>query len=227
MLWPRAPKWALGPVGIAVLGCVRFLPRAHQWFVGLSLFQMLVWPYDPVLRFYVPLIPFFAAAAASGAARLGHRLRISAPTGLLAVPVALMFWGGEFQQAYLMHHFRAMNAQMAPVVEWIRTQTAEDATFATYRDARLYFDTGRRAEAMEISIWQEREQPGSSLRRVYGMAAWARTRGHRYILLAPDDYLLPDWQWRQLRDELGRQAGLAFEAGGAAVFDLTRLPERR
>lgn len=227
ILWPEAPKWALGPLGIAVLGCLRFLPRAHQWFVGLSILQMLVWPYEPVLRFYVPLVPFLAAAAASGAARLGRRLRMSAPAGLLAVPVALLFWGEEFQQAYLMHHYRARNAQMAPVVEWIRTRTPADATFATYRDARLYFDTGRRAEAVESSFWQEREQPGSSLRRVFGVATWARARGHRYILLAPDDYLLPDWQWQQLKEELGRQSVIAFEAGGAFVFDLTRAPAGR
>lgn len=226
LLWAGAPLWLLAACGAAALACLGALPRLYRMFVAFWSLVLIAWHGDPVPRFLLPAVPLLAAAAALRLAGLARRWRIPLPAWAVAVPCALFLLGEEFQQAYLVHHYRERLARLQPVYDWIRVHTPPEAAFSAYLDARLYFSTGRRADAVQCSIREEREKPGSSVRRILSLVEWSRKRGHRYVLVAPDDYLLPEKEWHELESRVRRNAAVVLETDGVLLADLSLPPLR-
>lgn len=212
-------NWIRAGLGVLTVASVLALPRIYRMYVGASLALLILWPWNPFPRFFVPVLPFAAAGVCCVLARLGGRYRISVPAGLVAFWLALMLVAGEAQQAYLIHAYRGRNAGLAPVYDWIRDHTPPDAAFAAFRDARLFLLTGRRAECLYFSARDELDSPGASVARLMSLPEWSRRRGLRFAVLAPGDYGMSEAEWEQLKAKLHHEAAPVFQFQGVIVFD--------
>ncbi|MCX7603851.1 MAG: hypothetical protein N2036_07230 [Bryobacteraceae bacterium] len=206
---------------------VRGLPRVQVLFLLLSFCQIIVWPWNPFNRLFLPLLPLLAAGAAAGIARWSRRRRLFCPSWVLGCLFTAALIRTEMHQLWIVRDYYQRNAQLAPAYDWIRKNVAPEETVSAFRDAALYFQTGRQSESLHCSVRDEWERPGSTLQRTLALAEWSEKRGHRFVLLAPDDYSLKPPQWLQLRANLEQRAKAVFEANGVLIFDLHARSSRQ
>lgn len=211
-------------IGAGCLLCLGFLPRIYRLYCTLSLIIILLWPWTPFARFFVPLLPLLAAGVAIAASRVTRRGSDPNPSVVAGAWFASMMITAEYGYVPLVAHYKAQNETLTPAYEWIRKNTPADARFSAFRDAALFFHTGRRAETLHCSVREEWEKPGYSRQRTLALGDWARTRGHRFVLLTPWDYGLSAADYQILRQNLERTATAVFSAEGIYIFDLDRPP---
>lgn len=214
-------------LGAGCLLCLGFLPRIFRLYCALSLIVILFWPWTPFARFFVPLLPLVATGVAIAASRVACRFSSPLPSPVAGAWFASMMIVAEYGYVQLIAHYKAQNETLRPAYDWIRRNTPPDARFSAFRDATLFFHTGRRAETLHCSVREEWENPGYSRQRTLALGDWARRRGHRFVLLTPWDYSLSSADYQLLRQNLERHGTAVFSAGEVYIFDLDRPPSAR
>lgn len=206
-------------LGILLLCPVFLLPRLHALYVMSSLALLLVWPWNPFQRMFVPLLPFLAAG-------LGLALRRIWRLPQAELAVVLGFLGGlqvllQAATAWmLVSTHREINAAAEPAYRWVRERTPADATYCAYRDAYFFFATQRRAETIHVSVREGRRDARATEKRLLAMPEWARRRGHRYAALFPMDYFLKEDLRRRLQERLAAEGKPAYCAREACIYEL-------
>lgn len=205
--------------GALLLCSVLLLPRLEALYITVSIVLLLVWPWPPFERMFVPLLPLLAAGLGLALRRI-RRL----PQAGLAVVLALLGGLQILLQAatgwMLVSMHREINAAAEPAYKWVRERTPADATFCAYRDAHFFFATQRRAESIHVSVREGRRDPQATEKRLLAMPEWARARGLRYAVLIPKDYFLKEDLRRRLQRRLAAESTLAFCAGEACIYEL-------
>ncbi|MEO5925250.1 MAG: hypothetical protein ABIR70_15625 [Bryobacteraceae bacterium] len=170
-LWERMLAWVV-TCG-AVSGIVRITRESDRLhFVAYALVSMLMllpWPWPPNERYLIPILPVIALGFAREIVHLVDMCRVnlrkSIPekviaTGILLGIASLVISiglgnvrGATVQLPSILNDFADIATQRQPGYEWIRANTAPDATFLTYDDPLLYLRTNRRGYALPVLHW--------------------------------------------------------------------------
>ena len=162
---PRTSGLALGFVLVVLGVAIAYaLPRVWRRNPGLVLFPFAylavvsVWPYEPY-RFYYVIVPLLTLLAFEGVAEALPRVRADLPAWGIPVGViaALVFvvnaavYHGRGHQLRSWATPQAVPAQAyAPLNDWIRENTSQDAVIASALDPFVHWETGRPA----VPSWQ-------------------------------------------------------------------------
>ena len=137
-----------------------------------------------------------------------------AALGVLAVAYVFQFVGG-FAAAT---HWRLERQALQPAYAWITRTAAANASVVAFRDPLLYLYTERHAEGLHASAFDN----GTS--RIVNIAEFARRRGHRYVLIGPQD---PEFDVNPTRAAMigaldsDGACRRVFSAEGADVYEVT------
>lgn len=125
--------------------------RPSLWALYLAgyLAVILVWPFPPPPRYFVPILPLLLLACRIGWGRLGERISgwpRQLTVSLLAVAVFTFALVGAYDRQ---SQNRVVPGQAR--YEWIRTQTPPEAVVACVYDPNCYLSTGRKAVSIAIA----------------------------------------------------------------------------
>lgn len=205
--------------GVLLLCPVLLLPRREALYVTSSGTLLLVWPWPPFERMFVPLVPFLAAGIGLALRRIRRlpQLKLAVILGLLGGLQVLLQAATAWM---LVSTHREINSAAEAAYKWVRERTPADATFCAYRDAHFFFATQRRAETIHVSVREGRKDPQATEKRLLAMPEWARARGHRYAAVLPKDYFLKEDLRLRLQKRLAGEGRLAYCAGEACIYEL-------
>ena len=171
-------------VSTLISGLIR---RRHEaWAIYLLLYIaiFLVWPYPPVPRFFVPVLPLILLAMWEGfqCARPSPRLILVTATITGVIVIVSAVAGG---------YVRLTNAYVKPSLhryDWIRNHTAPGDVIASVLDPNCYLYTGRKAisiATLAVMAPYYGPQGKFQLIRPEGLAEMVRTSNAKYLMVEP------------------------------------------
>jgi 4-amino-4-deoxy-L-arabinose transferase-like glycosyltransferase len=185
-----APKqFAVAVAGLLLLSTLipGWIRRRHEaWAIYLLLYIAiyLVWPYPPVPRFFVPVLPLILLAVWEGFQRVQPSVRELRVAGAIAgaAIVAAGVYGG---------YVRLTNAHVKPSLhryEWIRSNTAPGDVIASVLDPNCYLYTGRKAVSIATqAVMAPYYGPLGKYQLISleGLAEMVRTSNATYVMVEP------------------------------------------
>jgi hypothetical protein len=185
-----APKqFAVTVAGLLFMST--FIPglirRRHEaWVIYLFLYIaiILLWPYPPVPRFFVPVLPLILLAIWEGFQRVRPSPRLLQVTATIAgvIVVMLAVAGG---------YARLTNAHVKPSLhryEWIRNNTASGDVIGCVLDPNCYLYTGRKAVSIaslaDVALHYG-PQGNFQIIRAERLAEMVRTSNATYVMVEP------------------------------------------
>jgi 4-amino-4-deoxy-L-arabinose transferase-like glycosyltransferase len=185
-----APKQiAVAMAGLLLLSALipGWIRRRHEaWAIYLLLYIViyLVWPYPPVPRFFVPVLPLILLAMWEGFQSMRPSPRLVQVTATIAcVIVGMLAVAGGY--------VRLTEAHVKPSLhryDWIRINTAPGDVIASVLDPNCYLYTGRKA--VSIATLADMApyygpQGKFQLIRPEGLAEMVRTSNAIYVMVDP------------------------------------------
>jgi hypothetical protein len=217
--------WGLLAVAGAILLARRVGVTHYHWFGAAYLMMLLVWPYKPLLRYLLPVLPLAVAGLGWLICRAAGMIlpARSRPTTLAALAVlycSSAVLGFSIYRADTLRYESDLTCEQA-AYRWIRGNLPESAKFVAAHDGLLYLYTGRQATTYEplkmfylkpgeIEAWRGR------------LPDFARARGATYAFC--DARLcagaLSEDETPAARSTLEHRYREIFRSGKAAVFEL-------
>ena len=221
--------WLRRLVGILGLcGVVRLCWPGRLWhyaaFAALYTLEMCAWPSPLFPRYILPVLPLWIAGllalpryyrpAVAGIPR-PNRIPIWGP-----VAIALLAFSYLVQCVVSIHIatvWRSERRALNQAYAWIADNVPSTASVLAFRDPLLYLSTGRHAEGLHSSGGEE------SASRLLNIAEFARQRGHRYILIGPQD---PEFDASTTRGAISETlqsdggSRRVYSAEGADIYDV-------
>ena len=144
---------------------------------------ILVWPWPPLERFIVPVLPLILLAIQEGFQRIPPSPRLLCVTATIASVIVVV-------SAIAGGYFRLTNVQVQPSLhryEWILNNTAPGDVIACMLDPNCYLYTGRKAVSIAIiSDWApfygSQRRPHLSAEK---LAEMVRTSNAAYVMVEP------------------------------------------
>jgi len=171
-----------------------WIRRRHEaWAIYLLLYIAiyLVWPYPPVPRFFVPVLPLILLAMWGGFQSVRPSARMVRVTATIAGVIVVV-------SAVAGGYVRLTNAQVKPSLhcyDWIRSNTAPGDVIACVLDPNCYLYTGRKAVSIAIADVAPFYGPKGKFQiRLDKLAEMVRTSNAAYVMLEsiPRNEILAD-----------------------------------
>jgi hypothetical protein len=180
---------AVATICVAVgLWCLVRRWRAAGLYVMAYIAVLIAWPWF-LGRFYVPLVPFFVAAAVLGAGAIGRRIRPSREKLAMLLLTLAMIAGGVIRSVAKIPVRRGCDgdlfsgrrecvlrdeASFLDAAAYVRDSLSEDAVILTAKSSPLAYHSGRRTVSVRpIVNWSATD-----------VFAYSRTLGVSHVLLA-------------------------------------------
>jgi len=160
--------------------------RNETWAIYLLLYIaiFLVWPYPPVPRFFVPVLPLILLAMWEGFQRARPSPRLLRVTAMITGVIVVV-------SASAGGYVRLTNAYVEPSLhryDWIRSNTAPGDVIASVLDPKCYLYTGRKAVSIAtLADMAHYYGPlgNFQLIRPEGLAEMVRTSNATYVMVEP------------------------------------------
>jgi len=222
--------WLRRLVGIlGVCGILRLCRSGKIWhyaiFAALYVLEMCIWPSPLFPRYILPVLPLWIAGLLAlpryyRPAAAGTRHSNIMPTwGPVATAMlAFSYFGQCVISIHISTIWRSERRALEKAYTWIAYNVPPTASVVAFRDPLLYLSTGRHAEGLHSGV----EETGGS--RLLNIAEFARRRGHRYILIGPQD---PEFNTNPTRSAISealqsdRGCQRVYSAEGADIYDVT------
>ena len=122
-------------------------PSPWALYLGFYLGIVLLWPFPPPPRFFVPVLPLIVLACWEGL----RKVRLPAWALKAAAVLAVAGLAIAFQTALFDRFEQAREAPLNRRYDWIRRNTAPDDVIACVLDPNCYLHTGRKAVSIAIA----------------------------------------------------------------------------
>jgi hypothetical protein len=189
-------QFAVAVAGLLLLSTLipGLIRRRHEaWAIYLLLYIAiyLVWPYPPVPRFFVPVLPLILLAMWGGFQR-------ARPSPRLLRVMAMIIGVIVVVSASAGGYVRLTNAHVKPSLhryDWIRGNTAPGDVIASVLDPNCYLYTGRKAVSIAIADVEPFYGPEGKFQIcAEKLAEMVRTSNAAYVMLesVPGNEILAD-----------------------------------